>query len=1208
MVLYKRKPIVLPTPKALPSKLSCRVWHIKETGEWFVTYQEYLDRMDFYMKHFFTCEITGTSCLTFFDALNSEEYQFKNVEEKFPLKLREPVARFLHFNEVRRLDLLVEQVYAKFKSDFFPGEIVYLRKNRQEMTPNPDDSQGDGERQMPQVTQNAVASNNNAQQLHYQKPYVIKEKAHFNALIDPVTRKQLSPAYSKYMLTEENAAANSNYVIFDQSQIYRDRSTFTKHLIKCFCKITLRRASSKIGAPWCVKEEYLPIYGITMEWPPEMSKYKDDPVETRVAPSTAKRSYEEFGAEELPYMIEENKTAEYSTVGNTGEIKKRVKKEDAYNSNPTSNGTGLADEDTKRRTQEQADQVGSEFSIQADTVPVTSIMEDMILPYVGPHRPLSSLSMLNNELEYIPVNSGAEQFNEFQKLIQCYTFLNTFSEKLFLSYFTWDDFITSIKCTDVKCLSGKYVEVRLTKGDRRDNNGEISEDDSLILEGCQTLKHPSVPKDVYEYINSKNNGYISYVIQEADTVDDTYLDAINENGSALLVECFVALLRLFLDEDSTWKTVVMENWYDDDDANQDKYEEFDRVEHLDGNKENNNPTTTTEGGTLHSKSSTGSPNQNGNESKAEKTNGNINEEEDSHSEQENSEDSHNISNPKIDSLLEKCLNFRKITWSERLTKRQFQNGFWIITLLGIYQDCMHLPMYTEFIHHFIEAVIPKESTSQLNKILWRNFCKNLTSEQKVTAIWILVDLCSNFSQDIKDAVETSMELCGKIRSERYKVGRDLKSESQKLSELQESLKKLPIEAAESTEAVELANKIKSQEEAVSHLQDDKVYLDRVLYENDFQRLRPLGVDRYGNKYYWLEFCGVPRSLPQDKETKVSLKSGRIWIQGPNSWNASFILGVSQEQVDSWNHLRYSLGAAEATKTVFKVYRADDGSYRACGTNSDQEDVELVNAKGIVTTTEKLTALQKKIIDETPEALLLTDSQWYCINSIDDYNTLVDWWDNWGRREHDLLKQVKSIEAEICSSLEHDLLSSNIRMQQQNLKQQLQENELIDEELHINSTDTEDENDEQFKDDEQLEAIANEIMKLDDSSKTRKILTRIRELERERDALLARKRSLETSNKASPRVQLRTERRRYRTSRDKKLKLKEEILTELINLPFTEPQNQVIKWENEVAKKFWKVSLTKGANGKPKVDVQHSVEDKISSVLKNTLKHQDSAAA
>ncbi|AET37932.1 uncharacterized protein Ecym_2183 [Eremothecium cymbalariae DBVPG len=1202
MVLYKRKPIVLPTPKALPRNLACKVWHIKETGEWFCTYQGYLDRLDFYMRHYFTCEITGTSCLTFFDALNSEESQFKNVEEKFPLKLREPVARFLHFNEVRRLDLLVEQVYAKFKTDFFPGEIVYLRKNRQEMTPTPDDLFKDGEQPS---APNSSSSNYSGHVLQYQKPYVIKEKAHFNAVMDPETKKQLSPAYSKYMLTEEHSSGTGNYIIADQSQIYRDRSSFTKHLIKCFCKITLRRASSKMGAPWCVKEDYLPMYGLTMEWPADMLKYKEDPVESGLNAASSKRSHEEgnVGSIEAYCGFPD---IEHELGDGLKEHKKRIKRDNQAALLPYStNGAGVSTDDTDKKRQDLQEDENLQYQAgiplpQTEATPITSIMEDMKLPYVGPHQPLSALLTYSKDLEHIPLNSNIALFKEFDKLIQCYTFLNTFNEKICMSNFTWENFITTLRCTDVKLFSGKVVTIKQRDNDI-DNftfNGKDTSDSDPQFK--YSLSKSQFEEDAAAFIESKNNQYLCYTIEDDVPVDDEYLDAINGNGSALLIECFVALLRLFIDEEGDWKTLVMENWYDDDDDDDDD----------DDNNNNNNKENSTK-----DSSNKLSSKQNATNGEGVDDNPKSEEEEDIHDsnsesskylqENDQQEDSNGITNPEIDTLLDKCLTFRKINWSERLTKRQFQNGFWIIELLGIYQDCMHLPMYTDFIHKFIRAVVPKEShPCQLNKILWRNFARNLTIEEKVTSMWILVDLVSNFSQEIKAAVEDSMELCGQIRSERYKIGRDLKSEYQILSELQESRKKLEANAV-SQEFLDLEKKLEQQESKIAHLQDDKYYLDRVLCENDLQRLKPLGMDRYGNKFYWLELYGMNRPSKAGDDAFVSLTSGRIWIQGPNLWDSTYILGVSEEEVEEWKRLRLTCGPSEATKSVFNIYRAEDGSYKLFETTCNEE-VELIDRHGIINHNRTLTPLQKKIIDETPEGLLLSDDQWYYINSIEDYKILVDWWENWGRREHDLLRQVKSAECEILASLERDLENIDKLEAVKELKEQFHQYELSEDELKATVQTISEEDDQEFKEGDQLEQLAEEIMKLDDSFKTRKILNKIRNLELQRDELLAKKQSIEGSKKPGSRVQLRSERKRNMINRDKKLKKQEEILTDLINIPLTAPQRRLVAWENELAKKLWGTSLMKGASGKFKGQVKDSVDHKLTSILKNTLKYQDAA--
>jgi hypothetical protein len=71
MVLFKRKPVqFLPAPEIDDDHQD--VWHIPQTGEIFATYEQYLNRMDFYKQKRFICTISGHSGLTFFEALKSE--------------------------------------------------------------------------------------------------------------------------------------------------------------------------------------------------------------------------------------------------------------------------------------------------------------------------------------------------------------------------------------------------------------------------------------------------------------------------------------------------------------------------------------------------------------------------------------------------------------------------------------------------------------------------------------------------------------------------------------------------------------------------------------------------------------------------------------------------------------------------------------------------------------------------------------------------------------------------------------------------------------------------------------------------------------------------------------------------------------------------------------------------------------------------------
>lgn len=66
-------------------------------------------------------------------------------------------------------------------------------------------------------------------------------------------------------------------------------------------------------------------------------------------------------------------------------------------------------------------------------------------------------------------------------------------------------------------------------------------------------------------INSKNDEYVEYRIIKDDPADDEMIDNINSNGSSLFVECFVALLRLIINENGDWTCLVVEEWVEDKD-------------------------------------------------------------------------------------------------------------------------------------------------------------------------------------------------------------------------------------------------------------------------------------------------------------------------------------------------------------------------------------------------------------------------------------------------------------------------------------------------------------------------------------------------------------------------------------------------------------------------------------------------------------------
>ncbi|KAM7221413.1 imitation switch two complex protein 1 [Rhypophila decipiens] len=226
MVLYKRKPVQLvPVPDDIGP--DDEVWTIKETGEVFKTYEEYLVRQEFYKQKKFICVITGHSALNFFDALRSEQANAEEIEQAFPEALKGPVLRKVQFKTTSRIDTLVDQVYDDFKTDYYPHEAVIVNM----MT---------GDR------------------LHG----VIRDKAIFSGKTLP--DGTAAPPRARYFVSLDERPGEE--AVCDETQISRDRKVFTKSVIRSFLKGTTSR-EAWTGAPWIVKPDVARRYNISTTVP-----------------------------------------------------------------------------------------------------------------------------------------------------------------------------------------------------------------------------------------------------------------------------------------------------------------------------------------------------------------------------------------------------------------------------------------------------------------------------------------------------------------------------------------------------------------------------------------------------------------------------------------------------------------------------------------------------------------------------------------------------------------------------------------------------------------------------------------------------------------------------------------------------------------------------------------------------------------------------
>ncbi|KAI3398477.1 hypothetical protein diail_9158 [Diaporthe ilicicola] len=211
-VLFKRKPVQFLQPP--PVENDHEVWYIPQTGEVFVTYEDYLNRLDFYKQKRFICQITGHSGLNFFEALESELAGAQEVEQAFPEPLKGPILRRVQFQTISRIDNLVDKLYEEFKGDFYPGEHVTVSIHTGERFTG-----------------------------------VVRDKARFGSKMLP--DGTLTVPFSRYFVSLDDS--EDHEAVVDDNNIWRDRKVFTKSVLRSFVKKTVTR-DAWTGAPWLVKD------------------------------------------------------------------------------------------------------------------------------------------------------------------------------------------------------------------------------------------------------------------------------------------------------------------------------------------------------------------------------------------------------------------------------------------------------------------------------------------------------------------------------------------------------------------------------------------------------------------------------------------------------------------------------------------------------------------------------------------------------------------------------------------------------------------------------------------------------------------------------------------------------------------------------------------------------------------------------------------
>ncbi|EMD85745.1 hypothetical protein COCHEDRAFT_1228781 [Bipolaris maydis C5] len=249
-VLFKRKPVKLePRPKNLDD--NAEVWHIEQTGEVFVDYERYLERLDFYQQArepYFTCQATGHSGYTYFEAQESEvgstsilvkadeevtsvqTEASKEINSIFPDSLKSPVLHYVQFQDHERIDDLVNDVYDHFKEHFMLHDRVSI--------------EGDNPRRFGTITQ-------------------ITDNSRMHSMFTGQSMDDNIRTYT-YVITMEDTG--ENVTKYKASDLHRDKKTFSKLLLKAFLRNALKR-EDWLKAPWMVKDSLAKRYDIPTKIP-----------------------------------------------------------------------------------------------------------------------------------------------------------------------------------------------------------------------------------------------------------------------------------------------------------------------------------------------------------------------------------------------------------------------------------------------------------------------------------------------------------------------------------------------------------------------------------------------------------------------------------------------------------------------------------------------------------------------------------------------------------------------------------------------------------------------------------------------------------------------------------------------------------------------------------------------------------------------------
>lgn len=1123
MVLLKGKPVILEPPKRLPVDLNRQVYLINETGEWFTNYNEYIERLTLLQDKQYETELSGMKQLNYFEAIRDDETNLKYLLEKLSIHLAMPLTDFIY--DIKELDLvkLVDRCESFLSKNFVIDEHVKFYGHT-------DDA----------------------------KIYKIVSQHTFEPVMDKKGEKIIIPSYKRYLITRElnkkeiannlinNSSTGQNenngnleQLVVDETQIMKVEKPLSRFVLAMFCKLLYCHPDSTLLT--LLKDENIQLYATIRNWNDQFLDKNDrltlkvgdiNNVTARKIESKAEKKTNETPASINGKSDNKSENSANNEALNTDENNKRSKDQMLNNNDDSAfdraqkklKETKLMDELVFRLP--TLNELDSLTPRHFQTVP------DLTLLFQGPLDIFHGVKIYTDNwesLSYEEIDCILDDKPQMFRLLEVYCFLNSFAPILKLNYFNFDDMLTSLKCTDSRELAGEIVSFKFKDlNNYRTSDKEVTTSGSESSTQIKSENTPSRHKDSIRHkgkrmkivqSNWKRNSKIRKFIQDKETEHLKYEIVFNINSTSN---------TFTVDEHPGTKLII---------------EIFTRLLSMIVDSSNNWRCDIVE----------------------EWHDNKDSEESDSH----------------MEKVLNTVLNYRGINWVQRLAKRQFENGNWLIILLGVLQDTMHISKYEQISNNFTKKIIPNSiSVAMLHKQMFVNFCSKFTLSEKIDLIWALSDIVLSFSKDIKTWIDDTTKLKNNISLESSKTSRLRLGKLSDISSLQERLKNVreTIDSDNKKQLInELENSINLANSQVFKIYQHEKYLVNELEQLFESRLQSLGNDKFGNRYYWLEVEANISNALMKKNNHELYFSSRLWITGPERELFKVLFDIEDEQYNKWCDLAKTKGKVFATREVFRVYQNEDGAFFKI--EQDDVHVEIVNSEGVLSKSYELTQIEKKIIDETPSKLLISSNEWYFIDDFFIIKELLTKFNTLGMNElflyNNLNKFLKKIKhgmelkeiqtgGDYYDSLERSLLKELTKYETiPKIEYETEFDRVNAEMLESRPLDlTNIDIGKLLENGEELKSMAKELMYLHESDSAIKIYEQVMRLEKERLKIVETQLTILTQDVLGIRTELFSPHTTADSVSTEYFRKQMDILTDLLNYRHFNAIKHVTEWSNK----------------------------------------------